>query len=73
MAVFGCRQGRGHRSLKLLFLFVFVLSVCPFGYTYNTIRRKQEINSSFCGWGRKRVRSEGQIFALKGDILSFGS
>ena len=48
----------------LLFLFMLVLSMCQFGYTDNTTRRKQEIKSSF---------SEGQIFALKGEIPSFGS
>ena len=53
--------------MKLLFLFVLVLSMCPFGYTDNTTHRKQEINSNFCGRGREWFRSEGQIFALKGD------
>ena len=32
LTVFDWRYGRGHRSLKLLFLFVLVLSMCPFGY-----------------------------------------
>ena len=57
----------------LLFLFMLALSMCQFGYTDNTTRRKQEIKSSFCGRRREGVCSEGQIFALKGEIPSFGS
>ena len=63
-------MGGGAQELKVInFVFACIVYV-SIRIRRNIRRRKQEIN---CGGRGSEIRSEGQLFALKREIPSFGS